>query len=1057
MLQRSILPSLALFICSFFTPCLLSTVLAGDIDLAWTANSEPDISGYNLYFGTQSGVYDAPGSPIFIPPPNTTTTLTGLQNGQQYFLTITAVDLSGNESIPAIQIDSFISEDVTSDTTPPSIPSIDSVVANSATDVTIIWSEATDDVGVTGYTLYRDGTPVVTTPNTSHADQNLTPETTYVYTVKAHDAADNSSALSAGAPITTLAPTDTTSPTVSITSPSENDTVSGMVTISGTATDNIGVLGVQFQLDGANLGAEDTTNDYSVDWDTASVTPGTYTLTAIARDLANNTTTSTPVTVTVTVEATSNDLEITNLQVQSGQAYVVVPDGLLNGALTYIDRSYTFTTIPPTLTNTTYIRPANNDKNSTGSSFMSFDVNQSVTIYVAHDDRITPKPTWLNSFNNTGDILVTSDTDFEIYSQTFPAGTINIGGNRESGKGGSMYSVAVMSEGGPTADTTPPSIPTIDSVVANFATEVTISWSEATDNVEVTDYTLYRDGTPVVTTSNTSHVDPNLTPETTYIYTVKAHDFADNSSGLSAETSVTTPAPPDTTPPSATLITPTEGDTVSGIVTISATATDNVEVMGVQFQLDGANLGAEDTTADYSIDWDTSSVTPGTHTLTAIARDAADNTTNTTTVTVEVEPIGLEITNMQVQSGEAYVVFPDGLLPNTLPYIDRTYVFTTIPAPLTSTTYIQTANNDKNSTGSTFVSFDVNQPVTVYVAHDDRISTKPAWLNSFTPTGGTLITSDTEFDLYSQTFPAGTINLGGNRESGKGGSMYSVAVVTEGGAPIVDTTPPSSPSIDSVIANSTTVVTITWSGATDNVGVTSYTLYRDGTSVITTPNTSHADPNLTPDTTYVYTVKAHDIANNSSALSEGASVTTPAQADTTPPSIPSILSAIADSSTQATISWEAATDNIGVTGYNVYRDAIMISTTTDLNYVDAELTPFTSYSYTIQAIDEAGNVSAMSLATSVTTEDVVTNNNGTAKLSWQKNTESDLSHYVVYYGTTSQVYDQIIPVGLTQTPNAPSFTIAELAPGTYYFTVRAVDTSGNEGLQAPEATKTISN
>jgi len=100
----------------------------------------------------------------------------------------------------------------------------------------------------------------------------------------------------------------------------------------------------------------------------------------------------------------------------------------------------------------------------------------------------------------------------------------------------------------------------------------------------------------------------------------------------------------------------------------------------------------------------------------------------------------------------------------------------------------------------------------------------------------------------------------------------------------------------------------------------------------------------------------------------------------------------------------------------------------------------------------------MSSATSVTTEAGDTNNNnGTAQLSWQKNPESDLSHYVVYYGTTSQVYDQIIPVGLTQTPNAPSFTITELAPGTYYFTVRAVDTSGNEGLQAPEATKTITN
>ncbi len=166
---------------------------------------------------------------------------------------------------------------------------------------------------------------------------------------------------------------------------------------------------------------------------------------------------------------------------------------------------------------------------------------------------------------------------------------------------------------------------------------------------------------------------------------------------------------------------------------------------------------------------------------------------------------------------------------------------------------------------------------------------------------------------------------------------------------------------------------------------------------------------------------------------------------------------VANSATEVTISWIESADNVEVTGYSLNRDANMISTTTDLNYVDSGLTPFTSYSFTIQALDEAGNVSAMSSATSVTTEDGVTNNNGTTQLSWQKNPESDLSHYVVYYGTTSQVYDQIIPVGLTQTPNAPSFTITELAPGTYYFTVRAVDTSGNQGLPAPEATKTITN
>src|SRR2546422_11773912 len=81
---------------------------------------------------------------------------------------------------------------------------------------------------------------------------------------------------------------------------------------------------------------------------------------------------------------------------------------------------------------------------------------------------------------------------------------------------------------------------------------------------------------------------------------------------------------------------PISGATVSGTITVSATASDNVGVAGVQFQLDGAPLGAEDTTAPYSVPWDTTTATPGTHTLRAIARDAANNTTTSSSVTVTV-------------------------------------------------------------------------------------------------------------------------------------------------------------------------------------------------------------------------------------------------------------------------------------------------------------------------------------------------------------------------------------------------------------------------------------
>src|SRR5439155_1139543 len=74
-------------------------------------------------------------------------------------------------------------------------------------------------------------------------------------------------------------------------------------------------------------------------------------------------------------------------------------------------------------------------------------------------------------------------------------------------------------------------------------------------------------------------------------------------------------------------------------ITVSASATDNVGVVGLQFKLDGVNLGAEDTTAPYSISWNTTPASSGSHTLTAVARDAAGNTTTSTAVSVTVADI----------------------------------------------------------------------------------------------------------------------------------------------------------------------------------------------------------------------------------------------------------------------------------------------------------------------------------------------------------------------------------------------------------------------------------
>jgi hypothetical protein len=94
-------------------------------------------------------------------------------------------------------------------------------------------------------------------------------------------------------------PPDTTQPNVSISAPASGATLAGTVTVSATASDNVGVVGVQFKLDGANLGADDTSSPFSVSWNTAGASDGSHTLTAVARDAAGNTRTSAAVTVTV--------------------------------------------------------------------------------------------------------------------------------------------------------------------------------------------------------------------------------------------------------------------------------------------------------------------------------------------------------------------------------------------------------------------------------------------------------------------------------------------------------------------------------------------------------------------------------------------------------------------------------------------------------------------------------------------------------------------------------------------------------------------------------------
>jgi outer membrane protein assembly factor BamB len=92
----------------------------------------------------------------------------------------------------------------------------------------------------------------------------------------------------------------------------------------------------------------------------------------------------------------------------------------------------------------------------------------------------------------------------------------------------------------------------------------------------------------------------------------------------------------DTTPPTVSITSPTAGATVSGSVNVTANAADNVAVANVQFFVDGNALGSPDTTSPYSVPWDTTAVTNGTHTLTARATDTSGNVGTSAAVNVTV-------------------------------------------------------------------------------------------------------------------------------------------------------------------------------------------------------------------------------------------------------------------------------------------------------------------------------------------------------------------------------------------------------------------------------------
>jgi chitodextrinase len=219
--------------------------------------------------------------------------------GSPYTFGITVTDTSSSRA----SLTQTFSITVPHDSTPPSTPGSVLAVAVSASQINVSWAASTDNVGVTGYRVFRNGVLAGTVTALTDSDTGLAGSTTYSYTVAAFDAAGNVSTPSSAATATTLS-SDTTPPNVSITAPAGNTTVSNTITVTAAASDNVAVADVQFQLDGVNVGADLTTAPYSISWNTATSSNGIHSLTAIAHDTAHNAATSAVVQVTVSNTAT---------------------------------------------------------------------------------------------------------------------------------------------------------------------------------------------------------------------------------------------------------------------------------------------------------------------------------------------------------------------------------------------------------------------------------------------------------------------------------------------------------------------------------------------------------------------------------------------------------------------------------------------------------------------------------------------------------------------------------------------------------------------------------
>ena len=500
-------------------------------------------------------------------------------------------------------------------------------------------------------------------------------------------------------------------------------------------------------------------------------------------------------------------------------------------------------------------------------------------------------------------------------------------------------------------DTIPPTAPTLGAT-AQTSTQIDLSWSGATDNVAVTGYRVERcqgagctTFTQIATPTGTTFGDTGLAPATPYSYRVRAVDAAGLLSPYSNVAGAATFAAPSS------LVAAYAFDEASGANVTDASGNGNT----------GTLVNATRTTAGK---YGSALSFNGTSARVTVPNSSSLQLTTAMTLEAWVRPT-------TVSAAWRDVIYKG----NDNYYLEGT-----------------STNGGAPAGGGTFGE-----------AHGTAALTVNTWSHlAVTYDGSTIRLYVNAVEVSSQSRP-GTIQASTNPLEIGGNSFYvqywsgqidevrvyrvvrtAAEIQSDMNTPVApqapDTQPPTAPTL-AATAQGGSQINLSWSGATDNVGVTGYLLERcqgtaasctSYTQIATPAATTYNDTGLTTGTPYSYRVRATDAAGLLSPYSNVASATTTAP-DTTPPTAPT-LTATAQGGSQINLSWSGATDNVGVTGYRVERCQgagctifTQIATPTATTYNDTGLAPGTPYSYRVRAVDAASLLSPYSNVAGATT------------------------------------------------------------------------------------------